>query len=63
MINVTVENTITKHFEVHLITNSLEADLALLAGLPEVPYDLTECFNCESAIGPELRPWQSNSFR
>ena len=47
----------SRHFEVHLIVSGLEADIALLAGLPEIPYDITTCSNCEEAIGraPELK--------
>lgn len=48
---MTILNPQTMHFELHLILNLSAADLAPLAGLPEVPYDLTECSNCEEPIG------------
>lgn len=43
--------TTTQHFEVHIIATTADADHASLAGLPEIPYDMTACANCESDIG------------
>lgn len=52
-----MNTNVTRHFEVHIVATTAEADRAQIVGLPEIPYDLTECANCEEPIGrtPEVK--------